>query len=146
MPRHDGASEYRKVAQHRLHDAQELLEAPTLSVKVGNPETRHQRGAMYLAGYAVECILKAYIISRNSPSRTLAEVAPDLVTNVGHNLDRLLLRAGLEGSLGERLRDWQLCRTWTPEWRYEPGIPSRGEAKNFVDAACRIHSWVRTMI
>jgi hypothetical protein len=36
------------------------------------------RGSMYLAGYAVECILKAYLISINPPSRTLHEVDADL--------------------------------------------------------------------
>src|SRR5687767_1478938 len=129
MPRHDGASEYRRVAHHRLNDAQELLEQPSRSVKLGDPASRHLRGAMYLAGYAVECILKAYIIAQ-SACRTLSDVDPNLTKAAGHNLDQLLVRSGLGDSLGDHVSDWRLCRTWTPDWRYDSAIPKRGEAVN----------------
>jgi hypothetical protein len=146
MRRYDGLSEYRKVAQHRLHDAQELLMEPTLELEAGIRDRRHLRGAMYLAGYSVECILKAYIISCSGEHRTLAEIAPEFTGNAGHSLDRLLLRSGLEGDLGVHLADWQLCRTWTPDWRYSPDVPSRGEAMSFVAASQRVHAWIRSRV
>jgi hypothetical protein len=146
VPTHDGYSEYVKAAQHRLADALELLEEPTYPGKSGNPQSRHLRGAMYLAGYAVECILKAYIITRHPPCRTLVEVDPTLVAAAGHGLDRLLVTSGLEAQLLDRRQDWGICRSWTPDWRYNPQIPSRGEALNFVQSAERIHRWLKNQV
>lgn len=124
-----------------------MLEPPTIEMKYGNAELRHLRGAMYLAGYAVECVLKAYIISLNPPARTLREVAPNLITAAGHNLDTLLETADLEEELGgDRLRSCNICRTWTVDWRYSPEIPKRGEAVTFVGAAQSIHQWIRAKI
>ena len=61
MADYDGISQYWKAAARRLQDAQELLQPPTINADEQGAETRHLRAAVYLAGYAVECILKVYI-------------------------------------------------------------------------------------
>ena len=67
MPEHDGISEYLKAGLHRLRDAEELLQEPSIILKESGADTRHLRGAVYLAGYAVECVLKAYLIQLGPP-------------------------------------------------------------------------------
>ena len=62
MAEFDGVSEYLKAAGQRLQDAQQLLQPPTLLTNRSDAATRHARGAMYLAGYAIEFILKVYIL------------------------------------------------------------------------------------
>ena len=60
MPFRDTIQDYRRSATRRLEDAKELLEPPTLDPQRSDADRRHLRGAMYLAGYAVECLVKAY--------------------------------------------------------------------------------------
>ena len=64
---------------------------------------------MYLAGYAAECALKEYIISREPGAESLSgvvrrrrarnESTPDLISAAGHNLAILLTFSGLESEL-----------------------------------------------
>ena len=74
MPEFDSETAYIKSGTRRLRDAEELLEPPTLDPKERGAETRHLSGAVYLAGYGVECLLKAYLISRRSGCSRLSEV------------------------------------------------------------------------
>jgi hypothetical protein len=60
-----GVTEQSKAAKHRWDDAQALLAAG------------RWRGAMYLAGYAVECLLKATLMRRFG-CRQLAELEEEL--------------------------------------------------------------------
>ncbi len=77
MAEHDGLSQYRKAAARRLRDAEELLQPPSLASEEQGADTRHLRGAVYLAGYAVECVLKAYIISQAASAMSLAEAGEE---------------------------------------------------------------------
>src|SRR5438270_7888255 len=65
-------SDYIKCAPRRLKDAEELLELPTADPQRSDADRRHLRGSMYLAGYAVECLLKAYLIEQEG-CQSLAE-------------------------------------------------------------------------
>ena len=60
--KYDGHSELVKAAPKRLKDALELLEQPSRDKNGSDADYRHLCGAYYLAGYAVECALKVYII------------------------------------------------------------------------------------
>src|SRR4051794_32059413 len=64
MPTRDRLSDFVKSAPRRLKDAEELIEHPTADPQRSDADRRHLRGAMYLAGYAVECLLKAYLIEQ----------------------------------------------------------------------------------
>jgi HEPN domain-containing protein len=98
-----------QLAEQHLEDARVLLE--------------HKRwaGAYYLAGYSVECALKACIAKRTRehdfPDRDLGR---DVFT---HDLSKLLGLAGLSAQLGES-RDvkvnWRQVGRWSESFRYEP--------------------------
>ncbi len=55
LPRAAEARRYYRAAKQRYEDAQMLLEAGRTT------------GAVYLAGYAVECILKALLLANVTP-------------------------------------------------------------------------------
>ncbi len=109
MAEYDGLTQYRKSAGRRLRDAEELLQPPSVALEEQGAKTRHLRGAIYLAGYAIECILKAYIISQSASAMSLAdaieerrqagEQMPNILGADGHNLRLLLSLTDLEGSL-----------------------------------------------
>jgi hypothetical protein len=71
----------RRVAGHRFEEARFLLDK-------GNYTT----GAAYLGGYAVECALKALILSNDPPSTDPEETIAEFVAvgGKGHNFDFLI--------------------------------------------------------
>ncbi len=93
-----------------------------------------------LAGYAVECILKVYIISRVASANSLAEAItkrrdageeiPNILSAEGHKLLTLLSLTDLEARFGddERKKDWSLCVKWKSTWRYDPEPPKTADA------------------
>ena len=62
MPFRDTIQDYKRSAARRLEDARELLETPTLGSQRSDAARRHLHDAIDLAGYAAECLVKAYII------------------------------------------------------------------------------------
>jgi HEPN domain-containing protein len=103
--------DFQKVAETRLQESKALLAA-------GFPE-----GAYYLAGYAVECALKACIAKRTQehdfPEKKLA------IDSHTHDLGKLLDLAGLSDLLkrdvanDEELKlDWENVREWSEQSRY----------------------------
>jgi HEPN domain-containing protein len=103
--------EFQRLAVLRLQEARALLRA------------RHPDGAYYLAGYAVECALKACaargFLEHDIPKR---EVVLGLYT---HDLRRLLVPAGLEEAFGAAVsadraleRSWRTVTTWSEASRY----------------------------
>jgi len=100
------------VAERRLKAAENLL------------KSKHWDSAYYLAGYAVECGLKA-CIARNVRRHDF----PDRKTvndSYTHDLERLVKTAGLERALKEvfgiskRLEvNWGLVKDWSEDSRYE---------------------------
>jgi HEPN domain-containing protein len=119
------ADDLKALANARLTDAQHLLAGG-----------RHS-AAYYLAGYAVECALKA-IIARSFragviPSRTLVNQV------YTHQLDTLLRLSGLEAGLNEAIdrsvdlnTSWSIVSSWSEASRYEMIDPFRSTA--MVDA------------
>ncbi len=158
MAEHDGLSQYRKAAARRLRDAEELLQPPSLASEEQGADTRHLRGAVYLAGYAVECVLKAYIISQAASAMSLAEAVeerrrageqvPNILGADGHDLRLLLSLTDLEERFTDnaRKRDWSLCMKWKPAWRYDPKPPTATFALEFMGAVKRIYQWVERQI
>ena len=84
-------------------------------------------GAYYLAGYALECILKACIAKQvkefDFPDKKLAN---DSYT---HDLAKLLIIAGLRQELGKQENqneefklNWAVVNKWSEESRYEHAI------------------------
>jgi HEPN domain-containing protein len=102
--------DFRRLAEERLQDAQVLL------------THRRYSAAYYIAGYAVECGLKACIARRSR----LYEFPPQNTQNLyTHDLDKLVVGAKLEEPLAHQKRNidgfeqnWKLVRAWSEESRY----------------------------
>jgi HEPN domain-containing protein len=131
MPRAADAPKYYRVATQRLADAELILKV------LDRPSA-----AMYLAGYAVECILKALMLALTPPRRQSA-VLKSLKTDFGHNLGRLraaVIQRG--GNPPQNVgRELLFVSSWSPELRYEPGPGDAKEAERFIAAVRSIVEW-----
>lgn len=104
-------SDLQRLADIRLHEAQALLTAGAFE------------GAYYLAGYAIECALKACVASQTRefdfPDKRLAE------RSYTHSLTQLLDVAGLKVTFEEALassqalhESWSFVKKWSEASRY----------------------------
>jgi HEPN domain-containing protein len=131
-------SEFRRLSGIRLKEAQVLLSA------------RRYAGAYYLAGYAVECALKACIAKQVRRSQF-----PDrrtVMDSYTHDLEKLarVARLGpqlrrLESLDREFSRNWATTRGWNEDSRYQ--IAAAEEARDLLDAitdqAHGVMSWLQ---
>jgi len=113
---------------------------------------------MYLAGYVVECILKAYIISRVKGAQTLRAAsaamrqqgidASGLSSTKGHNIPVLLSLTDLEAvQLPEDIKtSLGICSKWKSTWRYSPDPARPEDARAFVTSAEKIFEFVKNRI
>ena len=143
MAEHEGIGELAKAAAVRLADAKCLL---------NSGRTGRFRGAMYLAGYAVECSLKVVLIER-AQSRTLTQATqhyrildpsfPSLTTARAHDLGLLfeLCRdaAGFPFQ-SETVKQIGIAMRWKHTWRYLGDSPKplvAQEQLRAVESICR---------
>lgn len=115
---------FKRLAEVRLTEARSLLAA------------RQWSGAYYLSGYAVECGLKAKLVTQflrwQLPDKQQVQRA------YTHNLDELVRLSGLEAELeAARTRpefnvNWTLVKDWSESSRYSTW--SRAQAIELVDA------------
>ena len=102
----------------------------------------HGTGAVYLAGYAVECVMKALLLSA-TPRAERAAVAASFKGAAGHDLDRLRERYNLAGGawLPRDVADaYNGVTRWGTDLRYSPADTPPQKAAEFlrdVDAICR---------
>ena len=128
-----------ELARLRLREARVLLKNQCFA------------GAYYLAGYAVECALKACIAKRTTrhefPDRKLVN---DIHT---HDLKELVKLAGLSAEHVREMRtnrafevNWGVVKDWRPERRYTR-TTSKVEARDLYGAiAARkngVLAWIR---
>jgi HEPN domain-containing protein len=119
-------TELQQLTTERLRDAKALLTA------------RRWSGAYYLAGYAVECALKACVIVRlmktdQFPERRYSEQCWT------HNLEQLFAVAGLKAAFDADLAvdanletNWTILRDWDESSRYAQY--SKNEARLLYEA------------
>jgi HEPN domain-containing protein len=131
--------DFKRIADERLRDVRVLLAG------------RRYAAAYYLAGYAVECGLKACIarqIRQYEFPRT-ARFSRDVFT---HDLKELVKHADLNGSLAEAVksseqfeRNWETVAKWTEESRYQR--TSREDAEALLGARTEevdgVMTWIR---
>ncbi len=136
---HSGVTDQYKASLHRMEDARVLFAG------------RRWRGAMYLAGYAVECRLK-YKMMRQWKCFNLEELGARLAAKgvveavFTHNLRQLLNISGGKDRLRDNNPTWRafdLVNQWQPAWRYNPSPASRETAQLFLDAAQQVVEWVQ---
>jgi hypothetical protein len=130
MPADINARRYYRVAYQRLDDGIALL-------GISRP-----RAAIYLTGYAVECILKALLLM-STPAGERAEVLGMFRGAGAHSIDRL--REQLVRRIGRlpiaQARHVSLVSSWSTDLRYEPGPGDPEDAQGFLAAADSILRW-----
>ena len=137
----NGISELARASRHRFADARALLRAA------------RWQGAMYIAGYAVECLLKTKLM-RIYGCRTLGEldaelqrrsILPEQGTVFTHRLRDLLKFAPGHNRLMQNREMWSLFNKvnhWTPRWRYTSEPANCQVATEFVAGIERLMHWI----
>lgn len=130
MPADANARRYYRVAFQRYDDGIALL------------GIMRPRAAIYLSGYAVECILKALIIVQ-APPREQAHALDRFRGNAAHDIERLKVQlVDRVGHLPIALsRALSLVSSWSTELRYEPGLGDPRDAAAFLAATKLILDW-----
>jgi hypothetical protein len=148
MAKHDFSKlvEQRRAALKRMMDAVKLLgeEEGDWNRKKG----AHARGAMYLAGYAIECKLKAIAMEVNR-CRDLGELQEiwGVTENevYTHGLEALAKRLPLYPRFRQSAV-WRLfagqVNLWRPSWRYDPHDRQNADAAKFLDAVKEVYDWL----
>ncbi|MFZ5832200.1 MAG: HEPN domain-containing protein [Planctomycetota bacterium] len=130
LPHDAGARRFYRVAVSRLSDAKILL--------------RHggtTNGAMYLAGFGVECMLKALALERTPPSGRQSVMESFRGTR-GHDLGWLKSRCPMPAFSAEVRRAFVRVSTWSTDLRYDARHKKRHEAELFLAAAESVVTFV----
>jgi HEPN domain-containing protein len=133
-------AELRQLAEDRILDAKHLLAAGRSS------------GAYYLAGYAVECGLKACIMALVERTGIIFEEKKFAERCWTHDLKELVklaaLRSVLEAETAANavlFNNWQVVGAWTEESRYLQ--KTQAEAEGLYDAIVNdphgVLTWIR---
>ena len=140
-----GISEQEGAYKHRLVDAFALK------------KQRRWRGAIYLAGYSVECLLK-WKLMKIFKCRHLDELQSKLrdrkvlKSDEGvytHDLQKLLRLSDENSRLSQNLDCWKafsLVNRWTPEWRYTADESNESDADYFFKAVEKVSDWINNNI
>jgi len=143
----------RAVAERRFADAQCLLDS-------GNQERAN--GAIYMAGFVVECLLKALLLQRHpnlqvrpNPSKLSTPDQYVLKLLYRHDLDEMVamlpeLRKKLSGKKTESGQDlWStfttICEEWTVYARYSPRNARLERASQYLDAVKEVKKWLQEL-
>ncbi len=131
LPHASEARTYYRAGKQRFEDSQFLLRAERTT------------GAVYLAGYTVECLLKALLLA--SVARGLRqELLKEFRGNRGHNLEWLgaLYRRHVGvGIPRDVTRHLMRLASWSTDLRYTAGLLKRREADEFVDSVVAVAAW-----
>ena len=118
---------FQRLANIRLRDSEVLL------------RNRRFAAAYYLAGYAVECALKACMAKKTRRHDFPDRGAAQFYT---HNLPRLLEHSGLDVDEDPALQQsWTAVKDWSEEVRYRE--VSEAEARDIYAAACFVLAWIK---
>lgn len=125
------SQDFQRAARQRLSTAEFLL------------DHRYNLDAMYLAGYAVECTLKALILKVTLPAER-----PDVLKKISSGkkmhdpevLGEILKRCGrpIPLELVKRFRR----SGWSTALRYESGRTDTAETRAFLKTAKAVYDWV----
>jgi len=145
-------TQLRTVAERRFDDAQALR-------RTG--ENARANGAMYLAGFVVECLLKAQLLQtyrwlQNASSPESGPKDQRYLWSLcyrSHNLDEILAElpmivkriSALEQRESNRLTQSlkSVCAQWTIFARYSPTSADIQEARQFLDQVKELREWLK---
>jgi hypothetical protein len=131
IPASKNARLFYRAAKQRFDDALLLL------------ELERTTGAVYLAGYSVECILKALIIS-SVPDHQEENILGMFRGGQAHAyawLLRLYREQGGARMPPQVVPHFTRVNSWSTDMRYAPGTIAMSEAQAFLDSATVILAW-----
>ena len=131
MPSSAHARRFYRAAQQRFDDALLLL------------EMERTAAAIYLAGYSVECMLKALILSA-VPQAQEAELLGMFRGARAHDYEwrlHLYVEKGEARMPLSVVPPFARVNAWSTDMRYTPGTMAAHEAQAFVEAAIAIITW-----
>ena len=131
MPSSVPARRFYRAAKQRFDDALLLL------------EMERTTAAIYLAGYSVECMLKALILSA-VPQAQEAELLGLFHGARAHDYEwllRLYVDKGGAKLPPSVVPHFARVNSWSTDMRYASGTVAAHEAKAFLDAAVEIITW-----
>jgi HEPN domain-containing protein len=124
-------TQFQELAQVRIDDAKVLMAAGRFD------------GAYYLAGYAVECALKACIAQQFKTDEIPNKGAVDKI--YVHNLDTLLALSKLDKPKELNI-NWAIVSGWSEHSRYDGG-KSKKEVQDLLEAITNptegVLEWIR---
>ncbi len=131
LPRSQEARLYYRAAYQRYEDAEFLLAEGRTT------------GAVYLAGYGIECILKALILSRvpNQRRTALLRLFTGRRAHEFEWLKQQYTKYGRGEVPKEIARHFAMVNTWSTDIRYVAGSLKKREAEAFCAAAAAIIHW-----
>lgn len=110
---------------------------------------RKEQGAYYLAGYAVECALKA-CIAKKTKRFQFPPKAEDIREVYSHKLEKLVEAAGLKDQRDRELKsnpsfaaNWNTVKDWTEESRYKTTGLNGKDMYNAVSGANGVLPWIK---
>jgi len=108
-----------------------------------------EQGAYYLAGYAVECALKA-CIAKKTKRFQFPPKAEDVREVYSHKLEKLVEAAGLKDQRYRELKsnpsfaaNWSTVKDWTEESRYKTTGLNGKDMYNAVSGANGVLPWIK---
>ena len=131
VPNSSDARLYYRCAFQRYEEAEFLLEGG------------YTTGAVYLAGYGIECILKALVLM-TVPFGQRLNMLQSFRGSRAHEFDwlrNLYLTNGGSRFPGDVTRQFTLVNDWSTDLRYTPRSVREDEAKAFLAAAVVIIRW-----
>jgi hypothetical protein len=143
----------RAVAERRFGDAKCLVDS-------GNSERAN--GAIYMAGFVIECLLKALLLERRpnlqrrvDPARLSAGDEKVLNLLYRHDLDEMLVylpevERKLEGvRTKSRQPAWRefnsICAQWTIYARYSSRSAKIADARNYLETIGEAKKWLKEL-
>lgn len=131
LPGFSEARPFYRAAFERFEDAEFLY------------QVNRNTASVYLAGYGVECILKAAILSMIASQRERVEQIGEFRGARAHSYEWLKQRyAELGGNFPANLRrPFSRVNSWATDIRYMAGSVKSKDAKSFLDAALEIIKW-----
>ena len=131
LPQGPEARTYYQAAWQRLDDAEFLL------------GVNRTTGVMYLAGYCVECMLKALVLS-STPLKQRVRIAATFRGAKAHDFDWLkgvYLKRGGPPFPSLVSKAFVLVNTWATELRYKAGTYKYRDAVAFLKSVDEIVRW-----
>lgn len=131
LPRPTEARLYYRAAKQRYDDAELLLEA------------KRTTGAVYLAGYTVECFLKALVLAQVAAGLR-QRLLHEFRGNRAHNLEWLgsLYREHVRVAIPLDVnRHISRVASWTTDLRYATGSLKKQDADEFMESVVAISLW-----